>query len=86
MFADDIILMSPTAQDMHDILQVCQNFARRNGLEWGISKSFALAAPSVTRETLYLDGKVLKYSSSAEYLGVDLDVEDVTDAATIERI
>lgn len=86
LFADDIILMSPTATWMQRLLSICEAFAEESGLKWGLNKCHALRAAGAPNVTLLLDGSTLSYASSAEYLGVDLDAQGVTDAATLERI
>lgn len=86
LFADDIILLAPTASKMQGLLSICEDFASRNGLEWGVTKCHALRAEEAPATPLYLDGNELKYCASAEYLGVEVDASGVTDAATLERI
>lgn len=86
LFADDIILMAPSAPSMQRLLNVCQDFAAANGLQWGLNKCHAIAAPGATQAELFLDGEALSYVRSAEYLGVDIDGQGVTDAATLERL
>lgn len=86
LFADDIILMAPTTTDMQLLLSVCEEFARRNGLTSGITKCHALAASEDIQAPLVLDGQELAYVPSADYLGVNISGEGITDVATIERL
>lgn len=71
---------------MQRLLEICEDFAIGRGLEWGLTKCHAIRANDAPEVQLYLDGEALKYSPSAEYLGVDIDSTGVTDAATIERL
>lgn len=86
LFADDIILMSPSATSMQHLLSICESFAALNGLAWGLSKCHALLSADAPEVSLLLDGSKLRYVKSAEYFGVDVDASGVTDAATFERI
>lgn len=85
LFADDIVLMAPTTDDMQTLLHICGNWAAENGLTWGISKCKALAT-GVPQTPLYLAGETLEYVATAEYLGVQIGAEGISDGATMERI
>lgn len=86
LFADDIIIMAPSADKMQRLLHVCGGWATAHGLKWGIGKCHALAAPGVERPELILDGETLQYSDCADYLGVSVNAEGITAGATIERL
>lgn len=43
LFADDIVLMAPTAEKMQSLLNVCEDWASEHGMVWGIRKCHALA-------------------------------------------
>lgn len=86
LFADDVVLMAPSAEKMQRLLLKCGEWADENGLTWGVAKCHALAAPSVPRPPLTLAGEVLQYSDTADYLGVRVSATGVTEGGTIERL
>lgn len=49
-------------------------------------KCKVLCAENAPREPLSLDGDVLEYVSSADYLGVKISGQGVTDLETLERV
>lgn len=42
LFADNIVLLAPTAGDMQKVLDVCGDWATRNGLTWGCANATRL--------------------------------------------
>lgn len=86
LFADDVVLMAPTAEGMQSMLSICGDWAAANGLTWGASKCHALAVPFGPQPPLVLSGQPLEYTQSTEYLGVEIDAFGVTDEGTFARV
>lgn len=54
LFADDVIVMAPSAEKMQALLDACGSWASQHGLQWGIRKCHALAAQGQPKPDLLL--------------------------------
>ena len=72
-YADDLVLLSPSAHGMQKLLNECEKYASEYGMKFNENKSVVLnfkgykfkAKPSAT---LYLNGSIMKTETSYKYL------------------
>ena len=88
-YADDLVLLSPSAHGMQKLLNECEKYASEYGMKFNENKSVVLnfkgykfkAKPSAT---LYLNGSIMKTETSYKYLGHIID-NNLNDNKDIER-
>ena len=89
-YADDAVLLAPTAGALQVLINICENFAYDNDVTYNFKKSFCTAfMPNILNKlhvpTLYLGSDVLKFISEHKYLGVIISA-DCSDDADIRRV
>jgi len=75
LYADDIVLISPTVHSLQMMLDVCSSFALEVDMRFNSSKSVVMrvgARFKLPCETLKLGDKPLSFVSEAKYVGVCL--------------
>ena len=75
VYADDIILLSPSQYGMQTLLNICSNFAIKFDLKYNVKKSFAMRVGKRYKkacEYLKLDNEILQYVNEIKYLGVTI--------------
>ena len=75
MYADDTVLLSPSASGLQHLLLICERFAKSCDLIFNITKTFTMCVkPSGVKmpviPTVYLNGKALKLVNEYKYLGI----------------
>ncbi|KAL0851461.1 hypothetical protein ABMA28_007258 [Loxostege sticticalis] len=88
-YADDMVLLSPTARAIGEMLNVCENFAMTHGLVYNVKKSeyifFKVAGKSHEFiPPIYLSGVKLNRVFQFKYLGHIL-TDDLKDDLDVER-
>lgn len=68
-FADDVVLMSRTREDMQDMLDTCTNWTARAGLKWSVRKCAAIAVEGIDRFPLWLAGEHLQFEDMLRIWG-----------------
>lgn len=89
MYADDVVLLSPSSNGLRKLLNACETFASTHDVRFNCSKSVIMICRSkmlqhVPSPSFYLDNKPLTEVSSYKYLG-HLLTSDMTDDADIMR-
>ncbi|KAL0829352.1 hypothetical protein ABMA28_004133 [Loxostege sticticalis] len=88
-YADDMVLLSPTARAIGEMLNVCENYAMTHGLVYNVKKSeyifFKVAGKSPESiPPIYLSGVKLNRVFQFKYLGHIL-TDDLKDDLDVER-
>nr|XP_049695206.1 uncharacterized protein LOC110375746 [Helicoverpa armigera] len=89
-YADDMVLLGPTAGAIRDMLKVCETYAASHGLTYNVTKSefvvFKAAGryPDSVPDVIKLNGLSLNRVSKFKYLGHFI-TEDLKDDMDIER-
>jgi hypothetical protein len=89
-YADDLVLLAPTASAMRKLLAICEDFAREYSISLNALKSKCLiATPKNCRNTFkkvndcsfYIDGMVIDFVQSFSHLGhlITSDLDDGED-------
>ena len=87
--ADDVIVMSKTAEGLQALLDICTEWAAEYQMSWNTSpgKSEVLLPPRGHQTTTFLlSGEQLRNVESSVYLGVSLTTSGVTDGKHIMRV
>lgn len=89
MYADDSILLAPSPQALQDLLDICENYARKCDITYNEEKTVCMCVkPSKYRNifvpNVYLNQLPLKWIVKKEYLGVWI-TEDLNDNEDIQR-
>ena len=87
--ADDVIVMSKTAEGLQALLDICSEWAAEYQMSWNTSpgKSEVLLPPRGHQtSTFCLSGEQLRNVESSVYLGVSLTTSGVTEAKHIMRV
>lgn len=73
MYADDIILLSPTRAAMNQLLKICEKFGKDYSLSFNSSKSqYVMFGRNCEDVDLYLNNEKLNRHLKLKYLGVNL--------------
>lgn len=88
-YADDMVLLGPTAGSIRDMLSVCERYAAAHGLVYNVNKSeyliFAASGKHLDYEPLIsLNGRTLKRVAQFKYLGHYV-TEDLKDQVDMDR-
>lgn len=88
-YADDMVLLGPTAGSIRQMLSICERYAATHGLVYNVGKSeyliFAAPGRHVHYEpTISLNGRALKRVVQFKYLGHYV-TEDLKDGVDIDR-
>lgn len=88
-YADDMVLLGPSAGAIGDLLKVCETYAAAHGLIYNVNKCECLVfeVGGKCRENgpdLFINGSKIKRVSTFKYLGHYL-TDDLRDDADIER-
>ena len=88
-YADDLVILGPTARSLNFLLSACSRFARCNYIEFNKEKSLCMlfkckGVRLPNPPNIMLDDVVLNYTSRFKYLGHVL-TEDFNDNEDIER-
>lgn len=81
-FADDVILLGTSTQDLQELLDTSTNWSHANGMEWHVHKSFYVGKD---HEACRLSGKELSHAEEVDYLGVSVSAHGVTSTRFAER-
>ena len=75
-FADDLAIMAHTEQELNQLLEICHNWATRNGMTFGHSKckvvTFNKRPGRRKRPPILLGGHQLEQVRSYKYLGIEI--------------
>jgi hypothetical protein len=76
VYADDILLLSPTVSSLCSMIKICENFSRKTGLEFNSSKTVCIhfhrpaeCSKGNFQPHVYLNGKCLKWCEKVKHLG-----------------
>nr|XP_034830755.1 uncharacterized protein LOC117987799 [Maniola hyperantus] len=88
-YADDMVLLGPTAGSIRELLQSCEEYAARHGLVYNVAKSEYLIFKAPRKQVQYepsiaLNGTLLKRVTKFKYLGHYV-TEYLKDQVDIER-
>ena len=88
-YADDLVLLSPSAHGMQKLLSECKKYALEYGMKFNVNKSVVLNFKGYKFKakrpaTPYLNGSIMKTETSYKYLGHIID-NDLNDDKDIER-
>ncbi|XP_039749996.1 uncharacterized protein LOC120626498 [Pararge aegeria] len=88
-YADDMVLLGPTAGSIRELLKVCEDYATSHGLIYNVAKSEYLIFKAPRKQVQYepiitLKGAVLNRVTQFKYLGHYL-TEDLKDHVDKER-
>jgi len=75
LYADDILLLSPTVAGLQEMLDVCSDSARSLSLSFNVNKSHCIVIGkmhSYVIQPMYLDSQCIEWTNSIKYLGVYL--------------
>ena len=88
MYADDTVLIAPSASGLQKLLQICETYAVECDIIFNVKKTKCIVVkPKLLKKlnmpTVYLNGKALNFVSSHKYLGVlfcddQRDDDDIT--------
>ena len=85
-YADDMVLISPSATALNDLIKMCTNFAKDYDIIYSVEKTVCMCiCPKNLKlkcpPNIYLDNTVLKYVNEFNYLGhiVDCSMSDEPD-------
>lgn len=86
-YADDSVLIAPSPHALQELVDICQVYARENGIRYNVKKTVCMCVKPKTRKHLKvpqvsLNGKNLKWVNEHKYLGVLLQ-DDYTDDVDI---
>ncbi|CAF4888459.1 unnamed protein product [Pieris macdunnoughi] len=82
-FADDLVLLSETGQEIQYMLESLNNASKRVGLEINLSKTMLMT--SSEKKALYLGSEPLKYTDSYIYLGKQISLHNSNDQEVERR-
>ena len=88
-YADDMVLITPDAKSMNQLLQICQNFALDHFITYSVTKTEAmLIKPRGMRDfvppKIFIGPSEVQYVESFKYLG-HIIYKEFTDDSDIER-
>ncbi|CAG9135437.1 unnamed protein product [Plutella xylostella] len=88
-YADDMVLLTPSARGLEQLLSICENYATDHGLRYNSKKSEILIFKAGRKTSpiprpLILDGSPLAQVDKFKYLGHWVN-EDLTDDLDMER-
>ena len=88
-YADDLVVLAPTARGLNILLQVCKEFADLNDVKFNTEKSVCMAIRNRDMDptrlpSIYLGNTVLTYVEEFKYLGHHIN-EAFTDDQDIQR-
>lgn len=88
-YADDMVLLGPTAGSIRELLNVCERYAVKHGLVYNVLKSeyliFAAPGKHLNYEPMIaLNGRALKRVAQYKYLGHYV-TEDLKDQVDVDR-
>ena len=70
MYADDIVLLSPTRSAMQKLLNVCEDYGNEYGLSFNPDKSEAVIfGPRIKKFYLFLNNKVIPFCDNVKHPG-----------------
>ena len=88
MYADDAVLIAPSASALQKLLLLCENYAQHHDIMFNLKKTVCMCVNQkvlypVALPHIYLNGKILSYVDHQKYLGVhitsnkldDIDIE-----------
>ncbi len=89
MYADDTVLVAPSAASLQKLLNCCANFASDNDMLFNFKKTICMFVKSkkfkdLPTPVITLNGKTIKFSDHEKYLGVRTS-SDCKDDADITR-
>ena len=91
-YADDLAILAPSARGLNKLLQICEDFAKENLIEFSPTKTVVLliAPPRYNVETspnIYLGDIILSYVTKFKYLGhiISCDLKDDDDIDRARR-
>ena len=90
LYADDLVIFSPTAEGLRKLLRVCDSFAENFNLVFNSAKSVCMALTknkflaNIPVPNMYLQGNVLSTVNRVKYLGYII-TSDLSDDADIEE-
>jgi len=70
LYADDILLISPTVHAMHMMLRLCEKFAEDYDMKFNCGKSFAMRIRKRLKNVLHCSLIIMTYIRELKYLGV----------------
>lgn len=73
MYADDIILISPSDKQLHILLDVCNDFGKKWKIKFNANKSRIISFGNQIDNNFYIDGLELSKENSFKYLGITFD-------------
>jgi hypothetical protein len=75
-FCDDICLMSPDANELQMLLNICDNYSKKWALEYNISKCkfMVFGNSKLNNFNFLLNDRPLTYSNYYKYLGIEFDI------------
>ena len=89
LYADDVILLALNAGGLHGMLDICSNWASKAGMIWNtkIGKSMALFPDNPGNpESFTLAEKPLSRVYEADYLGVSITSEGISNSKSLSRV
>ncbi len=86
MYADDLVLLAPSARALQTLLKTCDIFGQNNDVTYNTVKTVCmLIKPKLARDvcnpTMFLSGNVLKCVTSHRYLGYHISTDRKDDQA-----
>jgi hypothetical protein len=75
LYADDILLLSPSIRGLQSMLNMCSDTASHISLEFNANKSYCLAIGNLSKlniEPMTLGGTKIAWATSVKYLGVTI--------------
>ena len=76
LYADDIVLLSTSESDLHQLLQICEEHSFRNRYRFGVRKCEVVTSRNLSAEaTIY--GETLQVSEVFTYLGVPIRADGI---------
>lgn len=89
LYADDCVLLAPSPHGLQDLLRICQDYAVKCGISYGVKKSVCMCVKPVKRRgivvpSVFLNGRPMKWIKKHRYLGVMLQ-DNFNDDLDIQR-
>lgn len=86
LYADDLAVVADTAEQLTDLLQICQAFSEERRFRFAPTKCEIVAAAEVDTGQCKLYGEPLKRSTNFSYLGVTLNAHGIDATGQVMRL
>ncbi|RMZ95612.1 RNA-directed DNA polymerase from mobile element jockey-like [Brachionus plicatilis] len=85
MYADDLLLITDSAEKLRKVLKICENFGQENEIKFNPKKTRIMAINNKKREKCTLCNQEIEWVQNLEYLGVTITQNNKSNTHLQER-